>query len=129
MNGWVLVAVVIGFDAIFVPLLVLGLVRSTWTPLERRFPEQDREPDAVSKRFQSIRLDLCNYGFCVHLSVDARHLHLAPVWILRKAGAHTMSIPWESMSGFKQRGRSAKVKLGLMTLTAPAWAVELASAA
>ncbi len=129
MTGWMIAAVVIGFDAVFIPLLVFGLVQGCWVPLQDRYPEQQREPDAVRKTFQSIRIDLFNLGFCVHLAVDSQHLHIEPAWLLRKVRARTISVPWEAIAGYKQRGRYAKVKLGTTTLTAPAWAMGLAKPA
>ncbi len=126
MNAWVIVAIVVGFEAVFIPLLVFGLVQGSWVPLQDKFPAEQREADAVRKQFQSIRIDMFNLGFCAHLAVDSQHMHIEPAWLLRKARAKTISVPWQAMAGYKQRGRYAKVKLGGTTLTAPAWAMELA---
>lgn len=129
MSGWTIALLVIGFDAVFVPLLIWGMVRGAWKPIEERYPRVQPEPDALRREFQSIRLDMLNLGLSVHLAVDSRFLHIEPAKIIRLFGAGAFSVPWEAISDVRIKGRYGRASLSKTTLTAPAWALELAKPA
>jgi hypothetical protein len=126
MIWWIVLAVVVA-DVLLVTLILWFILRLGWGKLERLFPAQAPAADAVSRRFQSFRLNLLNLGFSVHVTVDERHLHLDAVRFLRWLGARPMSIPWEQISIVKRRGgRWIAAKIDSFTLHGPAWCLSLA---
>lgn len=109
-------------------LVIPALVRSGWGALASRFPAVPPEPDAVRREFQSFSVGVLNLGWCVHVAVDAAHLHLEPSLVARRWGCRAMSIPWsevrpagKGIMGFR------KVTVGMTTLSGPAWCLGLAA--
>ncbi len=128
-TGQIVLAIVL-FDLFFVvPVVVFGLVAGFWKPLEEAHPAVEPGEDAVRRNFQSIRIDMMNLGYCVHLAVDAEHLHIEPALLLRLLRARTMSLPWEALRVEKHRKSMSKVRLGSHTLTLPRWAAEMVEGA
>ncbi|MHC4428453.1 MAG: hypothetical protein ACYS0D_07590 [Planctomycetota bacterium] len=126
MIWWIIVTVVVA-DVLLVACIIWFILRVSWGKLERLFPAQAPAADAVSRRFQSFRLNLLNLGFAVHVTVDEGHLHLDAVRILRWLGARPMSIPWEQISIVKRHGsRWTAAKIDSFTLHGPAWCLSLA---
>ena len=115
-------------DALVTVVAVWAVVRFGWKPFADRFPPRPADPDAVQRSFQSFRLGLLHFGFCIHVAADQGHLHLQPAAILRFFGAQTASIPWASIE-IQKHGRSGKwitTKINERTLLGPAWCLGLA---
>lgn len=126
MNGWAILGIIIAVDAVLIPSLLYGMISGYWQPIYKKHPATEPLPGAVARNFQSIRIELFNLGYCVHLTIDEQHLHIAPAWLLRVVGARTISLPWEAMQIKKLGKRWGTVKIGSTQITGPAWAFELA---
>ena len=115
-------------DALVGVVALWAVVRFGWKPFAQRFPPRRKDPDAVERRFQSFRLGVLSFAFCIHVAADEGHLHLQPAAILRFFGAPTASIPWSSIEIQKQSrtGRSITAKINQRTLLGPAWCLSLA---
>jgi hypothetical protein len=118
-----IIAAVVAFDL----LLVWALVNLGWGDIARKFPAVDPTPDAVTRRFQSMKVGVMNFGFAIHVSVDEAHLHLTPIRPLRWFGARPASVPWERMTVTRRHfsGRYLTVKIGTHSMVGPAWCLEL----
>jgi len=125
---WLLVTIFVLLDLIIVSGVMFGAVRFFLRPLAARFPAVQPLPEALTRKFQSVRIDMLNLGFAVHVTVDGERLHLTPVAILRWLGARTISIPWNEIQIAKRSKLTGAVsaKIGSTTLVGPSWCMELA---
>lgn len=125
----IVIVSVVGFialDAVIAVVVGRLLVSTLWNPLARGHEHVEPLPDAVRRNFQSFRLATANFGYCVHVAVDEKRLHLLPALFLRWFGARPMSIPWEQVN-LKRRGRRwSSVKIGDRGVHGPAWCLNLA---
>lgn len=117
---------------LFTDALVIGAVvasaASTLRGLAEKFPGQPVDDGAVRRRFRGFSFDILNLEWCIHVAVDARHLHLEPVRFLRMFGARRMSIPWDAVA-LERRGsrwRSARARIGGVSVKGPDWCFALA---
>ena len=126
--SWQLIIAVVALLTAMDVVIIWSIVRFGWGSLPRAFPARDPLADAVSRRHQSFRVNLLNFGFCINVAVDEQHLHLTPIKPLRLLGAKGSSIPWESIRIKKRspRGRWLTAKAGSHTIKGPAWCLELA---
>lgn len=99
--------------------------RAAWRPLAEAFPPRMPAADAVVKRRQSFRLNWFNFGGCIHVAVDAGHLHLTPAAIARWFGARATSIPWDQIRIVKSGRKWIDAKVLTITLRGPAWCLSL----
>ncbi len=115
-------------DALVTVVVLWAVVRFGWKPFAQRFPPRSADPDAVGRRFQSFRLGVLSFAFCIHVAADQRHLHLQPAKILRFFGAPTASVPWSSIQIQKhsRTGRWITAKINERTFLGPAWCLGLA---
>ncbi len=115
-------------DAVAGIVALWAVVRFSWKPFAQRFPPRRKDPDAVERRFQSFRLGVMNFAFCIHVAADQGHLHLQPAKILRFFGAPTASVPWSSIQIQKhsRTGRWITAKINERTFLGPAWCLGLA---
>ncbi len=130
--SWPIIITLIVAAAVLEPIiLVWALLHFGWGPLARSYPAQPADDQAVTRSFQSFRMGLINLGFCIHVTVDERHLHLRPAAVLRWFGARAASIPWGSVEIVKRSrlGPSITAKVDGRTLAGPAWCLELAESA
>jgi hypothetical protein len=127
MIPWYLIVTFIVFDLIFVSLVITGLVRMNWTGLAKSYPPVAPDADAVEKKFQSIKLGMCNFGSCIHIAADERFLHLTPASLMQKLGATPISIPWTDIRIVKLGTKWSKVTVQRQTLQGPAWCLNLAA--
>ncbi len=125
---FILVACIVGFDLLIIPVLIGAVVRSNWNPLADRFPAIDPALDAVRRNFQSFSSGSLSLGGCIHVAVDDRCLHLQPAWLARRLGVAAASIPWDNITIRRLGSRSAKVRIEStqVELTGPRWCLELA---
>ncbi len=128
---WTSIIVIVGAVTVLDIVVIGTIVRWGWGPLPREFPAKEPRHDAVWRRYQSFRLGLLNFGFCIGVAVDEQHLHMVPIKPLRAFGAAPASIPWHSITIQKHTpgGRWITVRVGTHTLKGPAWCLELASPA
>ncbi|GJQ28878.1 MAG: hypothetical protein HBSAPP03_07620 [Phycisphaerae bacterium] len=130
MPWWVvlIIAGAVAMDSLIVYALLSSFRAGTWGPMAKKFPPVAPAPGAVRREFESFSMGLFNLGWCVHVTVDDRHLHLDPAWLLRVAGAEPMSVPWSAVT-LEQRGKRrgfVKAKLGTQAIRGPAWCLSLA---
>ncbi len=124
-----IILLVVGLDFVIVPLVLVAVVRSNWSPLVAKHPAVPPAADAVGRNFQSYKIGLFNLGYMIHTTVDDLHLHLFPAKFGRMIGMKPVSIPWEEITPLKRRGKKyAEVKIGTNTVLGPRWALELAFA-
>ena len=125
----ILVAVFVLTDLVVVGA-VFHMAGQNWRELAAPFPAQPVEPDGVRREFQSFKLGMINLGMCVHVAVDAKHLHLYPALFMRLAmRAAPCSIPWSAitlMPGQKPGKRVLTAQIGKQDLLGPRWCMELA---
>lgn len=124
-----IVAVVLLIDCVVV-WAVLSMVRdSFFEPLHRIFPPRAMLEAAVEKRFQSMSSGMVNMGGCMHIAVDAEHVHVAPAWAVRRLGGKAFAVPLAEVSVTDQ-AKLAKAKwgwwpvagrFGTVEVSAPAW--------
>ncbi len=127
--NWPLIIGILVFISVIEPFLLLwGVARLGWRPLQRDFPARSPAQDAVTRNFQSMRLGMLNLAFCIHVTVDDLYLHVTPVAPFRWFGAGTASIPWESIEIVKRSriGRWITARIGKRTLVGPKWCLKLA---
>ncbi len=127
MTGTIIIVIVAAVTVL--DIVVIGtIVRWGWGPLPREFPAKEPRHDAVWRRYQSFRLGLLNFGFCIHVAVDERHLHMVPIKPLRACGGRPTSIPWDAIRIEKRsaRGKWITTRVGKHTLTGPSWCLDLA---
>lgn len=120
-----LVAVVVLMDAIVFSALIAAS-RGMWRPLAEQFPPRMPAADAVTKRFQTFRINWFNFGSCIHVSVDASHLHLRPAAFARWFGARATSIPWDQIRVVNTGPKWIDAKVLTVTLRGPTWCLSLA---
>lgn len=108
---------------------VISAARSAWNPLAAAFPPRTPAPDAVIRRYQSLRLNWCNYGGCIHLAADTGHLHITPARFARWFGARATSIPWDQIRIVKPGPKWIDAKVLSVMLRGPAWCLSLAAPA
>ncbi len=125
MTWWQLIAIV-GAVTVLDVAIVWAIVHLGWRAWPQEFPARPLRPDAVSRRFQSLRLDIVNFGFSFTVVVDEAHLHLQPAKLMRWVGARPASIPWESITIQKRSPRWITAHIGRHTIKGPAWCLELA---
>ena len=61
------------FDTAIMAVVVVAVVRATFTPLHEQHPPREPRPDAVARNFQSFRFGLVSMGGVIHVSVDEEH--------------------------------------------------------
>ncbi len=118
----IMVAIFACVDAV-VLYAVASMCASAWNDLASTYPINEY---AIGpwREFQSMAIDMMNFGFCVHVYADDQYVHLAPTKFLRLMRAKPLSIPRAEMRDIKPgRFGSAKVKLGTKTLVLPKWSV------
>lgn len=123
----IITAIVIGDFIIFSSIIAICM-KKIWEPIAKAHPAQRPAADAVTKNFQSYRIDLLNLGFCIHTTVDEKYLHLAPVKFLQKLGARPTSIAWNYITEVKPSliGKTMSAHIGNRKIIGPAWCLELA---
>ncbi len=130
MTTAIVIAIAVCVTALDV-MIVFTIIHWGWGPLSREFPATKPGDDAVSRRYQSFRLGLLNFGYCIHVAADEQYLHLVPIKPLRACGGRPASIPWDAIR-IEKRSRHGKwitARVGTHTLRGPSWCLELASAA
>lgn len=133
MNILGIVLIVVVVDAVVVGALC-AMGRAAFSPLADRFPARPPRPDALTRRRQSLRIDLFNLGGGFTISVDEDALHLTPNRLGRlMVGARGASVPWEhvrhlgTVAGLAwNRPRPVRARLGPVEVVGPAWCFELA---
>ena len=123
----IITAIVIGDFIIFSSIIVI-CIKKMWEPIAKAHPAQRPAADAVTKNFQSYRINLLKLGFCVHTTVDEQYLHLTPVKFLQKLGARPISIAWNCITDVKPSliGKTMSARIGKRKIIGPAWCLELA---
>lgn len=118
---------------LIVDLVVVGAVITMATTSTRElagaFPARPLLAGAVRREFQSISVNLFNFGGSFHIAADAACLHLEPVWVLRHFRAPAMSIPWSAIvftGPPPARKRFVKARIGSAHVRFPAWALAAA---
>ncbi len=123
---WIVIAIVIVLDLLFMPVVVRLLVAQAWNPIAEAHPRTAPAPDAVTRRRQGISVGLVNLGMCFTISVDEHALHLVPNALGRLLGLRPASIPWDAIEA-KKRGRFfSRVRVAGRDLAAPRWCLDLA---
>jgi hypothetical protein len=121
------VGIVVGVT-VFNVFFTAFLLRAGWNQIARRnFEAVEPSPDAIRRNFQSISINIFNFGWCVHIAVDEHHLHLFPTALVRLGGAKPMSIPWSEIRVKRPGRRMMRVMIGHDCLYGPSWALSLAA--
>ena len=112
-------------------VLVWGIrqwVKTTFEEIARDFPPREPLPGAVKRRWQSISVDMFNFGWSVNIAADEWGLHFEPIGLGRVFAARAFSVPFDAIKlKDGRRGRwLRKARMGKWDLTAPAWALGLA---
>lgn len=122
-----IILLVIGI--VVIDVMVIGAVASTvmmaLKPLMEAHPPKPIEPDAVTKRWQTVRFGMSNFGGCISISVDTAYLHLRPARIARIFGLRDMSIAWEVIEVRDIGKRLGSAKVSGMDIKAPSWALRI----
>jgi len=107
-----LVGLILLIDSVVVGSIFYA-VSQTMRDLSSKFPPMEPLPDSVRRRFQSFKIGLINLGWCVHVAVDERYLHLTPTRLARWFGVRAMSVPWEAIEvvGKAAFGSSIRVRI------------------
>jgi hypothetical protein len=117
----IFVAIFLTVDAL-VLYAVFAMCASAWKDLSRDYPLNEHATGPW-REFQSISIDMFNFGFSVHICADADYVHLAPTRFLRLLRVQPVSIPRSAFLGVKPTAlRMARAKLPKHTLTMPRWA-------
>lgn len=117
----ILVLIFLSVDAV-VLYAIFSMCDSAWKDLSRDFPINEHATGPW-REFQSIGIDMFNFGFSVHICADAEYVHLAPTRFLRLFRVKPVSIPRAAFLDVKPAAfRTAKVKLPKRTMVLPRWA-------
>ncbi len=119
------VAVVIGSSSAALFLVT----RLMWIPLQRQYPEQPVLEGAVSRSMQSFSFGgLARFNNALRITVDERHLHIAPFVLFSSFGARRISIPWDRIDDVRPAFWPGMLKATLdgRTISGPAWCLRLA---
>ncbi len=130
-NVFILIAVIVGVDALIIPLIVGAVVDANWNSIAEKYPPVAPALDAVRRNFQSFAIGSLSLGWCVHVVADEGYLHLIPCWFARFIRARPTSIPWDKLSLERTIGKQAAVRLPELPsirLRGPRWCLELAPA-
>jgi hypothetical protein len=130
-NILILVAVIVGVDALIIPLIVGAVVDANWNPIAQKYPPVGPSPDAVRRNFQSFAIGSLSLGWCIHVAADERCLHLNPCWIARCIRARPASIPWQKLALESAIGKHAVAilpELPSIRVRGPRWCLELSPA-
>ncbi len=123
---WIVIAVVILLDLLFLPVVVRLMVRQSWNPIAKAHPPTDPAPDAVTRHRQGVSVGFVNLGMCLTISVDEHALHFVPNTLGRLLGMHPASVPWDAVEA-KKRGRfTSRVRIAGREIVAPRWCLDLA---
>ena len=109
--------------------LVFRLAAACFNKISDSHPRVEPLPNSARKNFQTLSIDWCNLGGCVHMTADERHWHLEPSWLVRIFGARPASIPWDQLHDVRLRSLRSfmgTARLGRLSLRAPAWCLRLA---
>jgi hypothetical protein len=126
------IALLVGF-LLLIDLMVVGAifyaVSQAVRDLASKFPPAEPRPEAVRRRYQSFKVGLVNLGWCIHVAVDERSLHLTPARVARWFGMRAMTVPWESIEylGKAAIGSSVRVRIAGEEIHGPAWCLNLAA--
>lgn len=127
MSAWhitLLVAVIVVTDLMIVGA-VLSSVGGSLRKLAAQYPPSPPLPGAVRREFQSMRIDMCNLGYSVHIEVDERCVHLYPSATMRLLKLPGASIPWGAFSNVKPKGKHyATAHLAGADVMLPLWAMQ-----
>ncbi len=118
-----IVATFLVVDTIVVGAVFHFAINLGWNALADRYPLRPGAEGLARREFQSISIDMSNFGHSVHLAADETHLHAFPARVLRWLRARPMSIPWDDLALVSARARFGmiKAKLGTRDLRLPAW--------
>jgi hypothetical protein len=122
----VIIACFVGAVILLDSVIFWALLRSGWSELVQGFSGAEVSAGAVRRDFQSFKVGLYSFGWCVHVAVDEHHLHVFPAALLRWVGATRASIPWERVRVVKVGKRSTRVQIGMTTVTGPTWCLSMA---
>lgn len=136
---WVVISIAGG--GLTVLLILLGLVLAgnfanvylltfmLWKPLEKRWPHQPVQSDAVSRGFQTFWFGpIARYNLCLHATVDEQHIHITPMAPMRWLRARPISLPLDEMSEVRRTAIPTlmQARLGDRRIHGPAWCLSLA---
>ncbi len=100
-----------------------------FSPLAGRYPAREPAPGAFRKEFVGFRLHgIFNFGFCLHIDVDDRFVHISPAWLPRLAGACPSSVPREDVQRGTGKGADRLVSgtIGGISVSIAGWVFEKA---
>lgn len=109
---------------------VFRLAAGCFNKIAEQHPRAEPLPGAARRNFQTLSIDWCNLGGCVHMTADERHWHLEPSWLVRVFGARAASVPWDRLHDVRVRSLRSSMgtaRLGRLSLRAPAWCLRLAA--
>lgn len=123
-----LILSIILVNTLLATVIVIYAVRAYWSPFAAKFPPREPSPDAIHRDFQSFRAGLLNLDHCIHVAVDADHLHLRPALFARLVRIQPTSIPWSAIT-LDRHGSSRRMLRAAIDghdLRGPRWCLELA---
>lgn len=119
-NLAILVGVFFVLDAIIVGC-VLHLEAGELKSFARHVPPVEPQTGYESRSFQTIALDMFNFGWCFHIASDRDHVHLRPAWFLRRFGATPFSIPRAALTNPRRTLRGVRVTVRGHTVRGSRW--------
>lgn len=103
-----------------------------WKPLEKRWPVQPLQDDAVSRGFQTFWFGpIARFNLCLHATADTKYIHVAPMAPMRWMNAKPISLPLDELHSLKPTlfPGLMQAKIRDRTFVGPAWCISLAQPA
>jgi hypothetical protein len=106
---------------VIVVTAVLSIAAGELKSFARNFPPVSPQVHAERRNFQSFGIGLINCGWSFHVVSDPQYVHLYPVWLLRKLGVSSFSIPRTELKDPRKCFGGVRVTIAGHDLRGPRW--------
>ncbi|MBL8886597.1 MAG: hypothetical protein JNK16_08050 [Phycisphaerales bacterium] len=120
LTATLIIAAFVILDVIVVTA-VLNIAASELKCFAAKFPPVPPQIHSERRNFQSFGLGLINCGWCFHVTSDPHYVHLYPVWLLRKLGVSSFSIPRTELKDPRKCFGGVRVTVAGNDLRGPRW--------
>jgi hypothetical protein len=133
MTSWQIALAVVAFLIFDMTILtlVLRIAAQGWHAIADACPPRPEREPSLRRNFQGVSINALNLGGCVHIAIDADHLHVQPALVARWLGIRPASIPRAALTvegTFLSTVRWKVKSVPGTTLRLPSWCVRAPNA-